>query len=182
MSYSLYLIRHGIAAERDSYDDDTLRPLTPEGATKTRAVAQRLYQLGLRFGHFQVSPLVRAQQTAAIFNDVFSHDGSGAAAAKSSLICETRSELAPEGNFDAWLTWFTQWHAQHIAADHKPPSLGLIGHEPDLTSWAEALLWGEIRGVLALKKAGIIGLTLPTTPPYIGQGILFLLTPPKLII
>ncbi len=176
MTCTLYLIRHGIATERQSDADDTLRPLTSEGMHKTRAVAERLYKLGLRFSHFQVSPLVRAQQTAVIFAEVF-----GATSSKGSLICETRAELAPEGNFDIWLAWFAQWHAQHMAAGNKPPSLGLIGHEPDLSSWAEALLWGEVRGVLALKKAGIIGLTLPTEPPYIGQGILFLLAPPKLI-
>jgi len=165
---SLYLIRHGIAEERGNYEDDTQRPLTDEGRKKTKQVAKRLYDLGLRFDLLQTSPLVRAQQTADIFTDLF------AAPVQQSL------ELSPEGNFETWLSWVTQW-----LSDHPQPakaSLGIIGHEPDLTSWAEMLIWGEVKGGLVLKKAGIIGLSLPETQPWINNGVLFLLIPPKLLI
>jgi phosphohistidine phosphatase len=165
---SLYLIRHGIAEERGDYEDDTQRPLTDEGRKKTRQVAKRLYDLGLRFDLLQTSPLVRAQQTADIFTELF------ATPVQQSL------ELAPEGNFETWLSWVTQW-----LSDHPQPakaSLGIIGHEPDLTSWAEMLIWGEVKGGLVLKKAGLIGLSLPETQPWINNGVLFLLIPPKLLI
>jgi phosphohistidine phosphatase len=165
---SLYLIRHGIAEERGDYEDDAQRPLTDEGRKKTRQVAKRLYDLGLRFDLLQTSPLVRAQQTADIFTDLF------ATPVQQSL------ELAPEGNFETWLSWVTQW-----LSDHPQPakaSLGIIGHEPDLTSWAEMLIWGEVKGGLVLKKAGIIGLSLPEIQPWTNNGILFLLIPPKLLI
>ena len=165
---SLYLIRHGIAEERGNYEDDTQRPLTDEGRKKTKQVAKRLYDLGLRFDLLQTSPLVRAQQTADIFTDLF------ATPVQQSL------ELAPEGNFETWLSWVTQW-----LSDHPQPakaSLGIIGHEPDLTSWAEMLIWGEVKGGLVLKKAGLIGLSLPETQPWINNGVLFLLIPPKLLI
>ena len=165
---SLYLIRHGIAEERGNYEDDTQRPLTDEGCKKTKQVAKRLYALGLRFDLLQTSPLVRAQQTADIFTELF------ATPVQQSL------ELAPEGNFETWLSWVTQW-----LSDHPQPakaSLGIIGHEPDLTSWAEMLIWGEVKGGLVLKKAGIIGLSLPETQPWTNNGVLFLLIPPKLLI
>jgi phosphohistidine phosphatase len=165
---SLYLIRHGIAEERGDYEDDTQRPLTDEGRKKTKQVAKRLYDLGLRFDLLQTSPLVRAQQTTDIFTDLF------ATPVQQSL------ELAPEGNFETWLSWVTQW-----LSDHPQPakaSLGIIGHEPDLTSWAEMLIWGEVKGGLVLKKAGIIGLSLPETQPWTNNGVLFLLIPPKLLI
>jgi phosphohistidine phosphatase len=165
---SLYLIRHGIAEERGNYEDDTQRPLTDEGRKKTKQVAKRLYDLGLRFDLLQTSPLVRAQQTADIFTALF------ATPVQQSL------ELAPEGNFETWLSWVTQW-----LSDHPQPakaSLGIIGHEPDLTSWAEMLIWGEVKGGLVLKKAGLIGLSLPETQPWINNGVLFLLIPPKLLI
>ena len=68
---SLYLIRHGIAEEHGTYEDDTQRPLTDEGRKKTKQVAKRLYDLGLRFDLLQTSPLVRAQQTADVFANVF---------------------------------------------------------------------------------------------------------------
>ncbi|MFN5979883.1 MAG: SixA phosphatase family protein, partial [Pseudanabaena sp.] len=68
---SIYLIRHGIAEDRENYEDDTLRPHTNEGQRKTKHVAKRLYDLGLRFDLLQTSPLVRAQQTAEIFTNIF---------------------------------------------------------------------------------------------------------------
>ena len=165
---SLYLIRHGIAEERGNYEDDTQRPLTDEGRKKTRQVAKRLYDLGLRFDLLQTSPLVRAQQTADIFTELF------ATPVQQSL------ELAPEGNFETWLSWVAEWLSQH--PQPAKASLGIIGHEPDLTSWAEMLIWGDDKGGLVLKKAGLIGLSLPETQPWINNGVLFLLIPPKLLI
>lgn len=165
---SLYLIRHGIAEERENYEDDAQRPLTDEGRKKTRQVAKRLYDLGLRFDLLQTSPLVRAQQTADIFTDLFNTP------------VQQSAELAPEGDFEAWLNSITGWLSQH--PQPAKASLGIIGHEPDLSSWAEMLIWGEVKGGLVLKKAGIIGLSLPETQPWINNGVLFLLIPPKLLI
>ncbi len=165
---SLYLIRHGIAEDRENYEDDTLRPLTDEGRKKTKQVAKRLYDLGLRFDLLQTSPLVRAQQTAEIFTNIFDSP------------VQQSSELAPEGSFEAWLQWATEWLSQHPHPARA--SLGIIGHEPDLTTWAETLLWGESKGALVLKKAGIIGLVLPEAQPWTANGILFLSIPPKLLI
>jgi phosphohistidine phosphatase len=54
-----------------------------------------------------------------------------------------------------------------------------VGHQPDLTDWAEQLIWGEIREKLILKKAGIIGLSVPPLASPLGQCQLFLLTSPK---
>jgi phosphohistidine phosphatase len=166
---SLYLIRHGIAEDRGNHEDDTQRPLTDEGRKKTKQVAKRLYDLGLRFDLLQTSPLVRAQQTSDIFANVFSD-----------CPVQQSSELAPEGSFDDWLTWFANWIAQH--PQPAKASLGIIGHEPDLTTWAEMLIWGESKGVLVLKKAGLIGIALPEVQPWISNGILFLSIPPKLLI
>ena len=44
----LYLIRHGIAQERDFAIKDNDRTLTKIGQEKTKEVAKRLYNLGLR--------------------------------------------------------------------------------------------------------------------------------------
>jgi phosphohistidine phosphatase len=165
---SLYLIRHGIAEERGTYDDDNQRPLTDEGRKKTKQVAKRLYDLGLRFDLLQTSPLVRAQQTSDIFANIFGTP------------VEPSSELVPEGNFDIWLSGVAEWLGQH--PQPAKASLGIIGHEPDLSTWAEILIWGESRGVLVLKKAGIIGLSLPETQPWTSNAILFLSIPPKLLI
>ena len=166
---SLYLIRHGIAEERGTYEDDTQRPLNDEGRKKTKQVAKRLYDLGLRFDLLQTSPLVRAQQTSEIFVSVFGD-----------CPVQQSSELAPEGDFEKWLSWVSEWLGKH--PQPAKASLGIIGHEPDLTIWAELLIWGESRGVLVLKKAGLIGLSLPQIPPWTSNGTLFLSIPPKLLI
>lgn len=166
---SLYLIRHGIAEEREGYDDDSQRPLTDEGRKKTKLVAKRLFELGLRFDLLQTSPLVRAQQTADIFANIFDD-----------CPIQQSNELAPQGDFEKWISWVSEWIEQQPQS--AKASLGIIGHEPDLSSWAEMLIWGESRGVLVLKKAGIIGLVLPETQPWQGNGILFLSIPPKLLI
>jgi phosphohistidine phosphatase len=87
---SIYFIRHGIAADRADYANDGDRPLTEEGRKKTKKIAQRLQDLGLQFNLIQHSPLVRAQQTAAIFAET------GYAIAESEY-------LAPAGDFKQWL-------------------------------------------------------------------------------
>lgn len=170
---SLYLIRHGIAVDRGTDNSgDRQRPLTPEGHQKTQQVAKRLHDLGLRFDLLQTSPLVRAQQTAAIFAATFPN-----------CTVQETPELAPDGSFEHWREKAIQWLFQQ--PQPSKASLGIIGHEPDLTTWAELLIWGEAKGVLVLKKAGIIGISLPIPQPdtsWQGNGILFLSIPPKLLI
>lgn len=161
----LYLIRHGIAQERDFAIKDNDRTLTKVGQNKTEEVAKRLYSLGLRFDLILTSPLVRSQQTAEIFLHL-----------QLSSQLQVFIELAPNGNIHSVLSWLEQ---QNYSPDSK---LALIGHQPDLGEWASMLVWGEANDGLILKKAGIIGLNLPTMRSPIGQSQMFLLTPPKFLI
>ncbi len=161
----LYLIRHGIAQERDFALKDDDRTLTKIGQDKTKEVAKRLYNLGLRFDLILTSPLVRSHQTAEIFTQT-----------QLSSHLQVSTELAPNGNIHAWLNWLEQ---QKYPSNSK---LALIGHQPDLGAWASMLVWGEAKEALILKKAGIIGLNLPTMRSPIGQSQMFLLTPPKFLV
>ncbi len=171
----LYLIRHGIAVERGSYAQDGDRPLTEIGRQKTRKVAQRLSELDLRFDLILTSPLVRARQTADILADL----GLGKSV-------ETSPYLVPEGDFEGWLSWLQRWQGgdRNLARPtHSPaPSLALVGHQPDLADWAETLVWGERRQQLVLKKAGVIGLVVPSDRSAVGNSQMFWLTPPKLLL
>ena len=64
----LYLIRHGVAAERgEEFPDDSKRPLTSEGIARLRKEAKALEGLGVSFDQILSSPLVRARQTADVF-------------------------------------------------------------------------------------------------------------------
>jgi phosphohistidine phosphatase len=159
----VYLIRHGIAGIKGTYADDKQRPLTPKGKSKTMSVAKRLHSIGLRFELILTSPLVRAYQTANILQE-----------AGLSAKTEQWEFLAPEGEIERWLEWLQTWQSD------KPDSqIALVGHQPDLSNWAEMLVWGTTGEQIVLKKAGIIGIEIPSIGTPICRSRLFLLTSPK---
>jgi phosphohistidine phosphatase len=162
----LYFIRHGIAAERGTYDNDDERPLTEKGELRTRSVALRLMSLGCRVELILTSPLVRAQQTTHIL-----------LAAGLAPTHETVDALAPSGKLSDWLPWLGHWQIQHPIS-----RLALVGHEPDLSEWAQQLVTGHSGDRWALKKAGVIGVGVPAAAAAIGNSELFWLTPPRLLL
>ena len=163
----VYLIRHGIAAERGTYSQDEERPLIEKGVKKTKLVAQKLADVGLKFDLILTSPLVRAYQTA----DILQQTGLGSK-------IETFKPLAPNGNIQEWLEWLKQQFSSPNS-DHK---LAIVGHQPDLGNWAEMLVWGSIKEQIILKKAGVIGLEILSIDRPLGTSQLFLLTSPKWLI
>ena len=165
MSTNVYFIRHGIAADRENYATDGERPLTEIGDRKTHKIAQKLKQLGLHFNLILTSPLVRANQTAKILQ-----------AHKLSSKVEEFSPLAPSGNINLWLQWLERWSPQ------ANKELAMVGHQPNLANWAEILIWGEVKQVLILKKAGIIGTSLPEIGSPVGNSQMFWLTPPRFML
>ena len=66
--YELYIMRHGLAAERSvtTVMEDAKRPLTPEGKQKMREIAAGLIRAGLEADWIVSSPLARAVETAEI--------------------------------------------------------------------------------------------------------------------
>lgn len=162
---NLYLIRHGIAADRGTYKQDEERPLTAEGDRKTRQIAAQLKQLKIHFHYILSSPLVRAQQTAEILQST----------GLSSQL-EIFPALAPDGDIQQWLDWYGN-HDKIASGD-----LAIVGHQPDLGNWAEYLIWGKATDVLIVKKAGIIGIELPDLGELVGNCRLFWLTPPKFLL
>ncbi|MEH2219106.1 MAG: phosphohistidine phosphatase SixA [Nostoc sp.] len=162
----LYLIRHGIAEDQGLGIKDEERSLTKEGRQKTEKVAQKLVKLGLNFDLILTSPLVRARQTAEIL-----------IAEKLSSKLEESSHLAPDGEISSWLK---DWLEPRNYSQNT--QLALVGHEPNLSNWAEILLWGEAKASLVLKKAGMIGIKLPETGSPLGRSQMFWLTPPKYLL
>ncbi|MEM7761017.1 MAG: phosphohistidine phosphatase SixA [Cyanobacteria bacterium P01_A01_bin.40] len=162
----VYLIRHGIAAERGTYTDDEQRPLVKKGREKTSKVAQYLLTTGLRFERILSSPLVRATQTAEILQQ-----------AGLAETIDIFDPLRPGGAIASWLEWLQQYRLEHHGS-----KLALVGHQPDLGNWTELLLGGSIRNQIVVKKAGVIGLELPAIGTPIARSTLFLLTSPKWMI
>lgn len=162
----VYLIRHGIAAQRGTYANDEQRPLTKKGRCKTLKVAKSMFATGLRFDLILTSPLVRAEQTAEILKK-----------AALSKTVNTYQPLKPNSNIEDWLEWQQKWQLHH--PDGK---VALVGHQPDLGNWAEMLLWGSVKGQMIVKKAGAIGLKLPDIGTPISRSTLFLHISPKWLI
>lgn len=164
----VYLIRHGIAADKGNYADDEQRPLVAKGFKRTREVAHRLLAGGLEFDLILSSPLVRAYQTAEILKQV-----------GLTKTITAFAPLKPSGEIEQCLRWLQQYQLENYNSERK---LALVGHQPDLSNWAEMLLGGSINHQIVLKKAGIIGLTLPRIGTPISRSTLFLLTSPKWLI
>jgi phosphohistidine phosphatase len=175
----LYLIRHGIAVDPEplvidsnslpvaiAMANDESRALTQLGRKKIAQVADRLGKLGLTFDLIMTSPLVRARQTADIAIDK-----------QISSRLEVSENLKPNGNLQSWLT---NWHARSDRTSIS--TIALIGHEPNLSEWAELFLFGKVYHHLMLKKGGIIGLKFVDNKLAIGTAQLYCLIPPKIII
>ena len=165
----LYLIRDGIAGDPDpiavdSISSDELRSLTTVGRKKVEQVADRLEKLELKFDLIMTSPLVRACQTAEILMDK-----------QLSPNLEVSPELKPSGNLPAWLR---EWEATPRNISH----LAVVGHEPNLSHWAELLIFGKVGDRLILKKGGMIGLKFAADRMAIGTAQLWCLMPPKYLI
>lgn len=161
----LLLLRHGIA-ERAVVEPglglaqaDARRPLSAAGQERTRAVLRRLVDLNLQAAQLCSSPLLRARQTAEL-----------AVAAGLAPSLQLVPSLAPGGAALDWLR-------QHTAAA-PAERLILVGHEPDLSSLAAALI-GAPLGSLELKKAGLI--VLQWRPPA-GLATLQWLASPRLLL
>jgi len=158
----LYLVRHGIADERDPerWPDDAERPLTEEGERRLRRMAEGVRILGLQADAAVSSPLLRARQTAEILAPAFGvrepvHLTPG---------------LAPGGPRERL------WHDLDAAAG-PGGSLALVGHEPDLSE-----LLGDILRVSGLaldwRKGGIAEVLVEDLPPR-SPGTLLAFTPPR---
>ncbi len=159
----IYFIRHGIAVDKTEDDDDSDRPLTAKGREKTIRVAQKLRAIGVKFDLILTSPLVRAKQTAQILLEV-----------GLSPLVEELISLSPGGDLQEFVQ---EWELSRYS--QMGTAIALVGHEPDLTAWAEQFLWGNNQEKFILKKAGIIGLSVPIFGSPLGQSQLFLLTSPK---
>jgi phosphohistidine phosphatase len=147
----LYLIRHGVAAERgDEYPDDSKRPLTNAGISRLRKEAKALDELGVAFDHIISSPLARTRQTADIF----------AESLKSKPSVSLSDALAPAGTSTAVI--------QELAKYMRKGRIAVVGHEPNIGELAGRLIGARMP--LEFKKGAICRIDFEVFPPKgIGQ-------------
>ena len=164
----LYLIRHGIAIDPDPLAldqtaNDESRSLSKLGRKKVEQVADRLVKLELTFDLIMTSPLVRARQTADILINK-----------QISSSIEVSDDLKPIDNLQSWLN---NWNVRPDLSTIS--TLTLVGHEPNLSEWAELFIFGKVYHQLILKKGGIIGLKFPAGQIAVGMAQLACLIPPR---
>ena len=157
----LYLIRHGIAAERGpEYPDDSKRPLTAKGISALRREAKALTALGVTVDLIIASPLTRTRQTA----DVFAERLEGRPPVTES------DALAPEGTSAAVM--------RVIAKHSRTARIALVGHEPNIGELAGRLI--GTRSPLEFKKGSICRIDFDGLPPKV-LGKLRWFLPPRLL-
>ena len=153
----LYLMRHGPAEAQAASGLDGDRGLTASGRERVRAVAKSLVESGEAPSHIVTSPLVRAVQTAEVVALVTRADGEASTV-------EVRRELSPDGHALAWIPTLSAQGRKRVM---------LVGHEPDMSSLALALL-GHPFGQ-GFDKAMVVGLHLP--PDAQNAQLRFVLDP-----
>jgi phosphohistidine phosphatase len=142
----LYLVRHGIAAERGKeWPDDSQRPLTHKGIARMAQIAAGLKKLDVSLDLILTSPLVRARQTADALQQ-----GLG-----DSIEVQETTLLAPGGR-PADLV-------DHLRGARKAARVALVGHEPDLGQLAAFLIGAK--APLVFKKGGICRIDFEKFPP-----------------
>ena len=159
--YELYLIRHGLAAERgDAWPDDAKRPLTERGMSRLRKGARGLARLGVSLDVVLTSPLVRTRQTAEIV--------AGAFDPHPPLV--NVDGLAPGGSYQPVLA--------DLEKHSKRTRIALVGHEPGIGELAARLI--GTRHPIEFKKGAICRIDVDALPPT-GPGALRWFLTPKIM-
>ncbi|MDB5026677.1 MAG: phosphohistidine phosphatase, SixA [Candidatus Eremiobacteraeota bacterium] len=156
----LYFLRHGVAADADSWrGDDFDRPLTDEGRERMALEAEAIKRLGLGLDRIVTSPLVRARQTAEIV--------AGALGIGNALVEDER--LGPGFGLERL--------ADVLQAHRGAKALMLVGHEPTLSATVGRLIGGA---ALDFKKGAVARVDLSDGSRL--RGVLIWLAPPKVLL
>jgi phosphohistidine phosphatase len=157
----LYIIRHGVAAERgEEYPDDSKRPLTSSGISRLRKEAKALDAIGVAFDLILTSPLVRARQSADVFAETM----------KSKPTVANTDSLAPAGTPTAVM--------QELGKHMRKGRIALVGHEPNLGELAARLIGAK--SPLEFKKGGVCRIDFEVFPPK-GVGHLQWFVTPRML-
>ena len=149
----LILMRHAEAEPGDAYSDDALRPLTAEGAKTQKKMTQALQRMGVKPERIFTSPRLRARQTAEITAQVLGL----------SDVLQESDALGDGYSVNGVLALV------HDFADKE--TVLCVGHEPDLSALAGALLCSTHMLRIKFVKGGVLGLRFEGAAGS-GRGIL----------
>ena len=152
--------RHGPAAPPGEAVSQEDRPLTEEGAGKTRRAALGVRALDPGIDAVLSSPLLRARQTAEILAEVLG---------------------LPEPRFtDRLLPDVGGPDLLGCLGEVKADAPVLVGHEPSLSAAVAALLGAPETGAIQMKKAGLAVVDLVSSSPRPRGTLVLLVTPSAL--
>jgi phosphohistidine phosphatase len=155
----LYLIRHGLAAERgESFPDDAKRPLTARGIQRMKREGKALAALDVAFDVILTSPLVRTRQTAEAVASAF----------REPPPIVNAPSLAPGGTHAAVVDDLAK-------QAHRRKKIAIVGHEPDIGELAARLL--GVRKAIEFKKGAICRIDVTALPPTGNGQLKWFLTP-----
>jgi phosphohistidine phosphatase len=157
----LYLVRHGVAVDRndpDSPKNDAERPLTPKGMKKAYEAARGFRKLGAEPDAVLTSPWLRAAQTAEIFCEVLGISANKIVRSEALKGTSPPPELFRE------------------LARMKAKEVACFGHEPHLHQVIGIVVHAG-SPIGELKKSGVACLNLEKVSP--PQGQLLALYPAK---
>ena len=160
----LLIVRHAIAQDRfDAYEmgvNDEQRALTAEGIDNMVLAARGIASQQKNCELILTSPLVRAQQTAAILHTAYP-----------AALLEELEQLAPGYSSRTLIRALANFDAEHIA---------VVGHEPGLSMLISALVCNGCDGEFQLKKGGAALLRFGSEIREGGGTLLWLATPKQL--
>jgi len=159
-SANLYFLRHGQAADGHAWrGHDFDRPLTDEGRERMALEADAIKHLDLGLNRIVTSPLVRAQQTAAIVADALQ--------IRDTLVEDER--LGPNFGLEQL--------ANILHGHPRASALMLVGHEPSLSATIGRLIGGA---AIDFKKGSLARVDLSGTLELKGE--LMWLVPPRVLL
>jgi phosphohistidine phosphatase len=160
-SSELYLVRHGVAAERGpEYPDDSVRPLTSDGISRLRRQAAGMDVLGVKLDLILTSPLARARQTADLLAARLLRKGD----------VVVTPALAPSAPAAAL--------ADELGKLQGRTRVALVGHEPDMGELASRLLGTQ--APVPFKKGGVCRIDFKGARTK-GAGTLIWMLTPKML-
>jgi phosphohistidine phosphatase len=162
---NLYLLRHGIAAERGApgFNSDAERPLIAKGKQQLGQIAAAMKKMGLEFDLILSSPFLRARQTAEIV----------AKSLKLKKHLAFSDALTPEGDSGALIRQLNELRP-------APENILLVGHEPYLSQLTALLISGGQTAAIELKKGSLCKLEGDSLRPGRCATLAWLLTPKQM--
>ena len=133
----VYILRHGKAEDAGPGTSDAARRLTKKGREEIVATGRWMAAQDLRFDLIAASPLVRAQETAAIIAESLGE--------KERLV--TWKVLAPGANTDTV--------CRMIGKQGELRSILLVGHEPLLSALISRIIAGDENAAIAMTKGSL---------------------------